>query len=152
MTAGNKKKKQSGGKGFFLFIFLIIVINAISTLDFSSLEQFNPSAFSQSLLSNENLIIVGLFAIAAILIICVLISTVKKSKAENETYDRVHPIKPSAGIGSGKNEHSHDRITGHFEPETGLEHWKIQLDGFLKAGLIDKAEYMVLLNKYKSEL
>ena len=44
-------------------------------------------------------------------------------------------------------EHNHDRLSGEVHRETPDEHWKKQLDGFLAAGLIDKAEYRVLYEK-----
>lgn len=53
---------------------------------------------------------------------------------------------PSKNVGV----HSHDRLdnipdAGHDESK----HWKEQLDGFLKAGIIDKAEYKALYEQRK---
>lgn len=48
--------------------------------------------------------------------------------------------------------HSHDRLDPNIKMENGLDHYKIQLDGFLKAGIIDRKEYDVLLKKYSDTL
>ncbi len=47
-------------------------------------------------------------------------------------------------------EHSHDRLDDIPDDDHDAEeHWKQQLDGFLKAGLIDRAEYKVLYEQRK---
>lgn len=51
--------------------------------------------------------------------------------------------------------HSHDRLNTKgvvVERHEGIDHYKIQLDGFLRAGIIDRKEYNVLLKKYTKEL
>jgi len=51
--------------------------------------------------------------------------------------------------------HSHDRLevsSARVRRCEGIDHWKEQLDGFMKAGLIDRAEYNVLLERYVKEL
>lgn len=54
---------------------------------------------------------------------------------------------------ASKGEHCHDRL--HPEHTAAcpdrMAHWKNQLDGFLEAGLIDKAEYKVLMERYTRE-
>ena len=46
--------------------------------------------------------------------------------------------------------HTHDRTDriSYNVNETEFEHYKKQLDGFLKAGIIEKEEYHTLLNRY----
>lgn len=51
--------------------------------------------------------------------------------------------------------HSHDRLTPNtlkIEAYDSFEHYKRQIDGFLAAGIIDRAEYKVLYEKYKKTL
>ena len=46
--------------------------------------------------------------------------------------------------------HTHDRIdrVSYNVNETEAEHYRKQLDGFLKAGIIEKEEYRILMNRY----
>jgi uncharacterized membrane protein len=46
--------------------------------------------------------------------------------------------------------HTHDRIDriSYNVNETEAEHYRKQLDGFLKAGIIEKEEYRILINRY----
>ena len=50
--------------------------------------------------------------------------------------------------------HSHDRLhpSETVRCESGMEHWKNQLDGFLATGIIDRNEYRVLWERYMREL
>ena len=81
--------------------------------------------------------IVLLFAVAAVLIL-ILVKALRQKKK----------------TGSGKKAavHSHDRL----HPEKAVpcatpgDHWKNQLDGFLAAGIIDRAEYRVLLRRWSN--
>ena len=52
---------------------------------------------------------------------------------------------------SEKKEHTHDRIdsVSYDANETEFQHYKKQLDGFLKAGIIEKEEYRLLLRRYQ---
>lgn len=77
-------------------------------------------------------------AITVYVIICVLAGIVKKSRESRP--------------GRGNTVHSHDRLDPNIRMENGLEHYKIQLDGFLKAGIIDRNEYYTLLKKYSKQL
>ena len=48
--------------------------------------------------------------------------------------------------------HSHDRLeVGTSRCKDGYEHWINQLNTFLAAGIIDKAEYRALLQKHPRE-
>ena len=52
-------------------------------------------------------------------------------------------------------DHSHDRLSANtlkIEAYDSFEHYKRQIDGFLAAGIIDRAEYKVLYEKYKKTL
>ena len=45
--------------------------------------------------------------------------------------------------------HSHDRLSRQAAANCSVdEHWKAQLDGFLKAGIIDRKEYAVLMERH----
>ena len=46
--------------------------------------------------------------------------------------------------------HTHDRIetVSYNVNETEAEHYKKQLDGFLKAGIIEREEYNILIKRY----
>ena len=46
--------------------------------------------------------------------------------------------------------HTHDRIdrVSYNVNETEAEHYRKTLDGFLKAGIIEKEEYRILMNRY----
>ena len=48
-------------------------------------------------------------------------------------------------------EHTHDRTdaVAYDHKETQTEHYIKQLDGFLKAGIIDRSEYNQLIRRYK---
>lgn len=64
----------------------------------------------------------------------------------------VRAIKKNASVDFN---HSHDRLTPNtlkIEAYDSFEHYKRQIDGFLAAGIIDKAEYKVLYEKYKKTL
>jgi hypothetical protein len=58
----------------------------------------------------------------------------------------------AAGRKAAGKEHTHDRIDtiSYDVNETEAEHYKKQLDGFLKAGIIEKEEYRLLLQRYTS--
>lgn len=52
-------------------------------------------------------------------------------------------------------DHSHDRLSSNtlkIEAYDSFEHYKRQIDGFLAAGIIDRAEYKVLYEKYRKTL
>ena len=54
---------------------------------------------------------------------------------------------------SRKKEHTHDRTdrVSYDVNETEFEHYKKQLDGFLRAGIIEKEEYRLLLRRYQGK-
>lgn len=93
-------------------------------------------------LSNTDLAL--LFSV--LIVIAFMVFVVKQAKKK---LNKVNSSRPSAAPGSSV--HSHDRLTGYVDNSCdGLKHWQQQLDGFLKEGLIDKEEYLTLLNKYKN--
>lgn len=59
-----------------------------------------------------------------------------------------------AGSKKEESEHSHDRLqssnTAQLCDDDTYTHWKKQLDDFLEAGIIERAEYTALLSRYKS--
>ena len=88
-----------------------------------------------------------MFVIAAAVILAVVLLLVTLARAkkvrEAKRFDGIR----SFGGGTAK-AHSHDQVTGYkLGAESGEEHWKKQLDGFLAAGIIDRSEYRVLLER-----
>lgn len=112
-----EKKKKKGGIGAAVLVVLLVAANLISE-DTDALPAVLAIAF--------------LFIIIAVVIGVV----------------RTRVARAKAGRGSQKI-HSHDRL----HPNTAApctdpdEHWKKQLDGFLEAGIIEKDEYRVLMNR-----
>lgn len=53
---------------------------------------------------------------------------------------------------TGKKDHTHDRTdaVAFDRNESQADHYIKQLDGFLKAGIIDRAEYSQLIRRYKN--
>ena len=98
------------------------------------------AAFLNNMIDGERINgagIVLLVAVAAVLILIAVKALQQKKKAG----------------GSAKAVHSHDRL--HPERavpcETPGDHWKNQLDGFLAAGIIDRAEYRVLMQRWSKK-
>ncbi len=59
-------------------------------------------------------------------------------------------VKAVSRIKKEEPQHTHDRTDriSYDRNETEYEHYKKQLDGFLKAGIIEKDEYRLLLNRF----
>ena len=106
--------------------------------------------------------------IAAFWIFIPLITSAKKKKAGQKSAPvrRSVPPRRDAGAGvsntvysspreavSGKlhgDDHTHDRLDFdcYKGGESQYEHYKKQLDSFMKAGLIERSEYNILLRRY----
>ena len=105
--------------------------------------------------------IIGLLAFAVIAAVLIVVILKASKTAKNGTMkvklpafmtetqpDSQKHLRPAAWIGSEKEDHSHDRLTASHAPEDPFEHWKIQVDGFYRAGLIDRKEYNTLLERH----
>lgn len=143
----NQQKKKNKGSGLWVVIFLA-VIWAINNLDSENVRRFFSRL--QWRIRTGNLRLDGaeigaITAVAAgiilIITLCLTLSRIKKVSAAK----RFDGIK--ARRGGTAEAHSHDRLQGYRGDESGMEHWKKQLDGFLEAGIIDRAEYRTLLER-----
>ena len=137
MSANNGKKKSRGsGVGALIFA-IIMVVSAVSRNDEI---KFNIRVFFHRLGQNLSLSQDGkkIFAAAAALIVG-LIALAIVLRAASRKKERFE-------FRSAR--HSHDRLQGYADgscpPE---EHWRRQLDGFLAAGIIDRSEYRVLMER-----
>ena len=114
------RKKKKGGIGWLIFL---LIIWAVNRLDAEKVQRF----FSRLQL--------------LVIVLAVTISRVKKVRAAR----RFDGVKAKGGGTAAA--HSHDRLQGYRGDEDKTEHWKKQLDGFLEAGIIDRAEYRTLLER-----
>ena len=155
MAAGNSDKKpKMSGMSVAAVVIVFLVLTELPTV--LSVLADGSETISESLITTWIV-----FALLILLILfCVRKSNKKKKNTDAPKTGQNVKYSPSAQAAAaayhtveGRNEaHSHDRLTGHIAPESRKEHWKSQLDGFLKAGLIDRAEYTALWEKYKDQL
>ena len=141
----NKNKQQKPKKkGSGLWAFVILALIAFfNTADFDELSYRISRFFRTGRLSPDSAVFV--IAAAVILAVVLLLVTLARAKKVREA-KRFDGIR-SFGGGTAK-AHSHDQVTGYkLGAESGEEHWKKQLDGFLAAGIIDRSEYRVLLER-----
>ena len=143
MDNTNKQQKpKKKGSGLWAILFFV-VIWLINTVDFDDLAYRLSRLFRGGSLSMDDMVIVvGIVAVLAFVLLIVTITRAKKVR-EAKRFDGIR----SFGGGTAK-AHSHDRVTGYsVGAENPQEHWKKQLDGFLAAGIIDRSEYRVLLER-----
>lgn len=143
----NQQKKKNKGSGLWVVIFLA-VIWAINNLDSENVRRFFSRLQWRIRTGNLRLDGAEIGAITAVAVgiiliitLCLTLSRIKKVSAAK----RFDGIK--ARRGGTAEAHSHDRLQGYRGDESGMEHWKKQLDGFLEAGIIDRAEYRTLLER-----
>ena len=135
-----KKKKGSGLWGL-LVLGLIWLVNAVNTGD---IRRFFSRLGWRLRTGNFRLddgAIVAITVAVVLVVLIVTLSRVKKVRAEKR-FDGVR-----ARSGGTAAAHSHDRLQGYAGNESSAEHWKKQLDGFLAAGIIDRSEYRVLMER-----
>lgn len=147
MTEPNKKKKKGSVWGWVILFYII----------FSAIMEDLPDD-----------IVAVVIVLGILLLVCAIAVVVVKRKRKaasippqerfampgSERYaDKPRERAPRENVFSSQPQHNHDRLTntGH-KPESGFQHWKTQLDGFLEAGLIDKAEYKLMLERYRRSL
>ena len=135
-----KKKKGSGLWG----LAVLAVIWIINRVDFDDLQRSFSRLGRGIRTGNFRLDGTVIGALAAAVLFIVLIITVSRLK-KRRAAKRFDGIKARGGGSSAA--HSHDRLQGFRGDENPAEHWKKQLDGFLEAGIIDRSEYRVLLER-----
>ena len=143
MDNRNKQQKpKKKGSGLWAFVILALIA-FFNTADFDELSYRISRFFRTGRLSPDSAVFV--IAAAVILAVVLLLVTLARAKKVREA-KRFDGIR-SFGGGTAK-AHSHDQVTGYkLGAESGEEHWKKQLDGFLAAGIIDRSEYRVLLER-----
>ncbi len=138
----NQRKKNKGSG--ILGLIILLVVWAINALDGDKLGRFvsrlQGSARTGRLGAGGGVIAV-IAAVVLLILLGVTISRVKKLRAAK----RFDGIKARGGGTAAA--HSHDQLQGYRGNESAYEHWKKQLDGFLAAGIIDRSEYRVLLER-----
>lgn len=139
MNNQNKKKKKSGGAGaWFLVALVVLLVRYLNESDGRELQRFFWRV-SHGRVDPVVLVVIGSVVLIAV-IVAVSLAANKRLKSSER-----RPASPRAPAGT---QHSHDRIQGYTTgSEDGYTHWKKQLDGFLAAGLIDRAEYLALLER-----
>lgn len=143
MDNRNKQQKpKKKGSGLWAFVILALIA-FFNMADFDELSYRISRFFRTGRLSPDSAVFV--IAAAVILAIVLLLVTLARAKKVREA-KRFDGIR-SFGGGTAK-AHSHDQVTGYkLGAESGEEHWKKQLDGFLAAGIIDRSEYRTLLER-----
>ena len=143
MDNRNKQQKpKKKGSGLWAFVILALIA-FFNTADFDELSYRISRFFRTGRLSPDSAVFV--IAAAVILAVVLLLVTLARAKKVREA-KRFDSIRLFGG-GTAK-AHSHDQVTGYkLGAESGEEHWKKQLDGFLAAGIIDRSEYRTLLER-----
>ena len=136
-----KPKKKGSGLLGLIILALIWVFNRINASD---VRRFFARLEWSLRTGNFRLDETAVGAIAVVVLVIVLaitLSRIKKIRAAKR-FDGVR-----ARGGGTAAAHSHDQLQGYRGNESPGEHWKKQLDGFLEAGIIDRSEYRVLLER-----
>ena len=146
----NQKKKKKGGAWWLLFL---VIIWAVNNLDGEKVRRFFQRLqwqFRTGRVDMRALTAAGAVVVALVVLV-IIVSAIAKS-AKNKRFDGIKRQRgaSSASVSpmSGQSvQHSHDRLSGYHGEESGADHWKKQLDGFLEAGIIDRSEYKALLER-----
>ena len=132
-----KKGKKKPGT-FWIVLAMICGYYTLSNFDgirriYNVLLQRGPEAVLQYLDSFPYLILY--FVLPVLTVLFLLIGFIKSVSVPRERKEEVH---------------THDRIDriSYNVNETEAEHYRKQLDVFLKAGIIEKEEYRILINRY----
>ena len=152
----NKNKQQKPrkkGSGLWVAVFFIVVW-LINTVDLDRLASRLSRLFRGEGFSLDDMrIVIGIVAVLAVALLILTITRLSKVRAQKR-FDGIlrAPGGRTAGTGSAVRggsaaAHSHDQLQGYRGDESSAEHWKKQLDGFLEAGIIDRSEYRVLLER-----
>lgn len=124
-NVNRKKKKNSGGGLVVLGIYIAYLL----------LSRVNWHSIGRSFRGGDRAV---LFGALALVLLAVIVIKLRKKAAERKNDS------PAAAA------HTHDRLQGYTAGACSAEeHWRKQLDSFLAAGIIDRAEYRVLLERYR---
>ena len=152
MDNKNYQKKKKKGSGFW-GLFVLFVIWAINRLDGEKIRRFFSRlqwmARTGRIDFNSRAAVMAVAVVCAVLALVIFVSVLAK-KAREKRFDGVRTRRSPGTVSpmSGQSvQHSHDRLSGYHGEESGMDHWKKQLDGFLEAGIIDRAEYKTLLER-----
>ena len=143
MDNRNKQQKpKKKGSGLWVAVFFLVVW-LINTVDFDDLAYRLSRLFRGEGFSLDDMqIVVGIVAVLAVVLVAVTLTRLAKVRAKKR-FDGIRSFR-----GGTAQAHSHDQVTGYrLGAEDAQEHWKKQLDGFLEAGIIDRSEYRVLLER-----
>ena len=137
-----RKKKKGGGGWGLLVLVALWMINGLG-------KSGNVKRFFErlrwSLRTGDFSMNGGAIAVIAGVLLIILLSVVIVRLKKLRSAKRFDGIKARGGGTAAA--HSHDRLQGYHGEESGADHWKKQLDGFLEAGIIDRSEYRVLLER-----
>ena len=137
-----QRKKKKGGIGWLIFLAVIWAINRFDSAELSRFFQRLRWEFRTGRISLNNSRVVAALAIVVLLVVVIVTASAVSRIAKEKRFDGV-----KARGGGTAEQHSHDRLQGYRGEENVGEHWKKQLDGFLAAGIIDRSEYRVLLER-----
>ena len=145
----NQKKKKKGGAWWLLFL---VIIWAVNNLDGEKVRRFFQRLqwqFRTGRVDMRALTAAGAVVVALVVLV-VIVAAIAKS-AKDKRFDGIKRQRGASAsvspMSSQSVQHSHDRLSGYRGEESGMDHWKKQLDGFLEAGIIDRSEYRALLER-----
>ena len=140
-----QKPKKKNGSGLWGLVILVLIwlFNRINAGDLSHFFMRLRWALRTGDFRLDDGAIVAITVAVVLVVLIVTLSRVKKVRAEKR-FDGVR-----ARSGGTAAAHSHDRLQGYAGNESSAEHWKKQLDGFLAAGIIDRSEYRVLMERLR---
>ncbi len=138
-----QKPKKKNGSGLWGLVILVLIwlFNRINAGDLSRFFMRLRWALRTGDFRMDGAPVIAIAAIVLIIVLAVTLTRIKKVRAEKR-FDGVR-----ARGGGTAAAHSHDRLQGYAGNESSTEHWKKQLDGFLAAGIIDRSEYRVLMER-----
>lgn len=146
MANQNNKQKPKNKKSGVVAAIVLIVIWTLSSVDWDhALWRLRRLLRRGEMSEAGAAVLIVVVAVLAIFLLVLTLTRLHKVRAAKR-FDGIR----SFGGGTAR-AHSHDQITGYrVGAEDAQEHWKKQLDGFLEAGIIDRAEYRVLLERRRS--
>lgn len=138
-----QKPKKKNGSGLWGLVILVLIwlFNRINAGDLSRFFMRLRWALRTGDFRMDGAPVIAIAAIVLIIVLAVTLTRIKRVRAEK----RFDGIKARGGGTAAA--HSHDRLQGYAGNESSTEHWKKQLDGFLAAGIIDRSEYRVLMER-----
>lgn len=142
-----KKKKKGGLWG----VVIVLAIWAINRIDPDKIQRFfsRLSWMIRTGRVDSKALVASLATVIGLVVLVVIVCAIAKS-AKDKRFDGIKRRRDATAVSpmsSQSVQHSHDRLQGYHGEETGMDHWKKQLDGFLEAGIIDRTEYKALLER-----